>query len=478
MSAGVKRSQQIADYVNKQKEAKANADRIKRERQRQAEHRALSASTSQQRYSQGNSANATPPTELYEPLPNNQLQQQYSSSTFDDYQSTSSLRQPNTYSNSRANVSAANFTNHNNFTTNNNNNNNNSTNQELLQRISDLEAQVRQLQQQQSVFQQFMQQHQAQQTNQQIHQRQPSSSQIQQQHVRKPSSNTSINSANKEYYPNNYVAEDESAYADDFDRFATSKRVSNEHGSAERAKSAQRRSVLERVNKQQREQKQQQQSYSNKSTPPQSSYQSQQRHNSDDYYNDAKDMYPTASSASIAGNDLMSSDDAYADIETFPCPECGRRFARDALNKHVSKALCKKKPRKVFDMSKRRVDEHVENVPVKKSNKSSNSHDDKPLSSKKVSKWRQERARLQEAIRAGREISRAISEGRDLSTLPPPPVSSEVQDDRVECPHCSRKFAELVAERHIPHCKNTINKPKAIGMPVRSAPKQQTLRRR
>lgn len=44
------------------------------------------------------------------------------------------------------------------------------------------------------------------------------------------------------------------------------------------------------------------------------------------------------------------------------------------------------------------------------------------------------------------------------------PNVPSLPDERVKCPHCNRRFAPLAAERHIPVCKNTINKPK--GLPV------------
>ena len=40
-------------------------------------------------------------------------------------------------------------------------------------------------------------------------------------------------------------------------------------------------------------------------------------------------------------------------------------------------------------------------------------------------------------------------------------IPSQVdQSQKKECPHCGRSFLTNVAERHIPHCANTKNRPK------------------
>jgi hypothetical protein len=44
--------------------------------------------------------------------------------------------------------------------------------------------------------------------------------------------------------------------------------------------------------------------------------------------------------------------------------------------------------------------------------------------------------------------------------MPPPPPSN--YDHYVECRYCGRKYAQNVAERHIPKCANIINKPGGI----------------
>ena len=49
-------------------------------------------------------------------------------------------------------------------------------------------------------------------------------------------------------------------------------------------------------------------------------------------------------------------------------------------------------------------------------------------------------------------------EGGNVAALAPPPVSKNL--DYIQCPHCMRRFNQTAGERHIPKCRDTINKPK------------------
>ena len=65
------------------------------------------------------------------------------------------------------------------------------------------------------------------------------------------------------------------------------------------------------------------------------------------------------------------------------------------------------------------------------------------------SKWRQKHEEFVANIRAARKITAAQKAGEPL----PPPPPAAVNPDYVQCPHCSRRFNEHAAERHIPFCK-------------------------
>lgn len=60
-------------------------------------------------------------------------------------------------------------------------------------------------------------------------------------------------------------------------------------------------------------------------------------------------------------------------------------------------------------------------------------------------------------IRFGRILEQLENQGQDTSQITPPPNLGEKY---VQCPYCYRKFAPIPAEKHIPICRNIINKPK------------------
>lgn len=143
------------------------------------------------------------------------------------------------------------------------------------------------------------------------------------------------------------------------------------------------------------------------------------------------------------------------------CSNCGRHFNEDRIEKHEK--ICQKttsKKRKVFDITKHRVQGTEAEAYVRKSIKAPKVVVPKKAETPtKKSDWRKKHEEFIAAIRAAKEVQQHLARGGKLSDLPPPPPSEN--PDYVQCPHCSRRFNEAAATRHIPKCANMQhNKPK------------------
>ncbi|BFZ11334.1 hypothetical protein BsWGS_14372 [Bradybaena similaris] len=142
-------------------------------------------------------------------------------------------------------------------------------------------------------------------------------------------------------------------------------------------------------------------------------------------------------------------EDQYSE-ERIPCSICGRSFAPEVLKKHSN--VCKKSAataakRKPFDSSKQRV---LEGELSLKQIKEAQKKEIKPPKSH----WREKHQDFINAVRNARGLQAAISSG---GPLPPPPPPS-ANPDYVQCPHCSRRFNQSAAERHISFCKDKQSK--------------------
>merc|ERR1719513_428779 len=131
------------------------------------------------------------------------------------------------------------------------------------------------------------------------------------------------------------------------------------------------------------------------------------------------------------------------------CKNCQRNFAEDRIEKHEEICLkTSQKKRKTFDMTKARVKGtdaagYVKNAAQLKA---------KEAKDQKKSDWRKKREEFINTLKAAKEAQRHLANGGSLKDLPPPPPMDT--SDYIQCPHCSRRFSEAAAERHIPKCKD------------------------
>ena len=156
-------------------------------------------------------------------------------------------------------------------------------------------------------------------------------------------------------------------------------------------------------------------------------------------------------------------------VDLVQCNQCNRNFAADRIDKHMK--ICQKtssKTRKIFDSSKQRIEGSDAKKVIAK-------NQPKNIPTQKQSNWRQQHEDFIRSIRAAKQVTKHMANGGKASDLPPPPPS--LNPDYVHCQYCDRRFNPEVAQRHIPKCASTINRPKppkqkALDVYQKSTPKR------
>ncbi|XP_050444391.1 zinc finger C2HC domain-containing protein 1A-like [Adelges cooleyi] len=132
------------------------------------------------------------------------------------------------------------------------------------------------------------------------------------------------------------------------------------------------------------------------------------------------------------------------------CPHCNRDFNSDRIDKHITVCLqTQKKKRKVFDMTKQRL-EGTDAKAYVIGAKGKKASPPPPAPAHKKTSWRQKHEEFVANIRNARMAQQHLAKGGKLSDLPPPPPLDT--SDLTPCPHCGRKFNDNAATRHIPLC--------------------------
>ena len=120
------------------------------------------------------------------------------------------------------------------------------------------------------------------------------------------------------------------------------------------------------------------------------------------------------------------------------CRKCKRKFNPDRINKHQSVCIgpINEIPAKP-----------VLRIPKKK----------KPVG---IPLWKKQHMDFINNVRYAKKMQVVQAAGGDIRKIQAPVQHHDPSSDYIQCPYCSRKYSQPVAERHIPSCKNIINKPK------------------
>ncbi|KAG7390548.1 Zinc finger C2HC domain-containing protein 1A [Phytophthora pseudosyringae] len=177
------------------------------------------------------------------------------------------------------------------------------------------------------------------------------------------------------------------------------------------------------------------------------------------------------------GFNLSADLDEYADgaEQMEQCHNCSRKFNIASFQKHQK--ICEKVfsgQRKVFNMAAKRL-EGTEAEKIAREAKSKNSSNgarktpmaatEKPIKAKGGADWKQKSDMFRNAMKASRDVSKALKEGKEL----PPMIPSAPDPSLIQCEYCSRRFNEKAAERHINFCREKSQRDNIKG-PAKRAP--------
>ena len=173
-----------------------------------------------------------------------------------------------------------------------------------------------------------------------------------------------------------------------------------------------------------------------------------------------KPMKP-APKPSTKGRSIPNDDEEYREVKTYPCPEgCGRKFAKEALEKHV-KACVKifQSKRKEFDSGEQRL---LDGQTKAKPGRRQPSKQRELPKAKGKKDWKKESEAFRAAIKNAKGTKLTDQEQRDLDQMQTAGL--------VHCQYCGRNFNENAAEKHIPFCKKKADQAKYRNGP----PKRRT----
>ncbi|KAG1707296.1 hypothetical protein DVH05_026490 [Phytophthora capsici] len=163
-----------------------------------------------------------------------------------------------------------------------------------------------------------------------------------------------------------------------------------------------------------------------------------------------------------SGFNLSDELDEYGDgtEQMEQCHNCSRKFNIVSFTKHQK--ICEKVftgQRKVFNMTAKRLEgteaEKLAREAKAKTKASGGgrkaplSATEQPIKVKSAADWKQKSEMFRNAMKASRDVTKALKEGKEL----PPAMPSAPDPSLIQCEYCSRRFNEKAAERHINFCR-------------------------